>query len=82
MAHPTFPDTEDSALAAPASASTQASVADLLSIGRDAKATLKVLVVDDELTLRETCASILRLEGYNVRDCGRGEEALDLLKRE
>jgi DNA-binding NtrC family response regulator len=83
MAHPTLPDTElpeEPADVAPTN--TQASVADLLSIGRDAKATLKVLVVDDELTLRETCASILRLEGYLVTECARGDEALELLKRE
>jgi DNA-binding NtrC family response regulator len=42
---------------------------------------LRVLIVDDDRTLREGCASILRLDGYNVTVAGRGEEALDLVKR-
>ncbi len=42
---------------------------------------IEVLVVDDEHSLRESCASILRTEGFNVSVCGRGDEALDLLKR-
>ncbi len=42
---------------------------------------VSILVVDDEHTLRESCASVLRLEGYNVSMCARGTEAIDLLKR-
>jgi DNA-binding NtrC family response regulator len=42
---------------------------------------MRVLVVDDEHTLRESCATLLRGEGYDVTVCGRGEEALDVLKR-
>jgi len=57
------------------------SLAALLPIGPEAKARIRVLVVDDEHTLRETCASVLQLEGYDVTACGRGQEALDLLKR-
>ena len=45
------------------------------------RASLKVLVIDDEATLRESCASVLRLEGYQVTVCGRGDEALNLVKR-
>src|SRR3989454_2339098 len=56
-------------------------VAALLPIGPEAKARIRVLVVDDEHTLRETCASVLQLEGYDVTACARGQEALDLLKR-
>jgi len=83
MAQPTFPDTETvDAPPTVARNNSPASVADLLSVGRDAKATLKVLVVDDELTLRETCASILRQEGYLVTECARGDEAVEALKRE
>jgi len=37
--------------------------------------------VDDEHTLRESCATVLRHEGYDVTVCSRGQEALDLLKR-
>src|SRR3989441_190794 len=57
------------------------SVNALLSIGSEAKAQIRTLVVDDEHTLRETCASLLSGEGYDVTACGRGQEARDLLKR-
>jgi DNA-binding NtrC family response regulator len=42
---------------------------------------VRILVIDDEETLRESCASVLRVEGYQVNVCGRGEEALQLVKR-
>src|SRR5207302_1937437 len=44
-------------------------------------ASVQILIVDDERTLRESCASMLKHEGYNVRVCSRGEEALETLKR-
>src|SRR6184192_2176244 len=53
----------------------------MLAIGPEAKARVRVLVVDDEHTLRESCAAVLRHEGYDVTVCSRGQEALDLLKR-
>src|SRR5216117_1455376 len=56
-------------------------VTSLLAIGADAKARIRILVVDDEHTLRESCATVLRQEGYDVTACGRGQDALDLLKR-
>src|SRR5216117_717396 len=56
-------------------------VTSLLAIGADAKARIRILIVDDEHTLRESCASVLRQEGYDVTVSGRGQEALDLLKR-
>jgi DNA-binding NtrC family response regulator len=56
-------------------------LSNLLPIGPETRAKVRILVVDDEDTLRETCASVLRLEGYDVTVCGRGQEALDLLKR-
>ena len=45
------------------------------------KASIRILVVDDERSLRESCASVLKYDGYPVSLCGRGEEAKDLLKR-
>ena len=45
------------------------------------KASIRVLVVDDDRTLREGCASVLQVEGYNVTVSGRGDEALELVKR-
>src|SRR6266540_1970841 len=53
----------------------------LLQIGPEAKSRIRILVVDDEHTLRESCASVLGAEGYDVSVCGRGQEALDLIKR-
>src|SRR5881398_381590 len=53
----------------------------MLAIGADAKARIRILVVDDEHTLRESCATVLRHEGYDVTVCSRGQEALDVLKR-
>src|SRR6266542_483786 len=57
------------------------SVNALLSIGAGAKADIRTLVVDDEHSLRETCGSLLGGDGYDVTVCGRGQEALDVLKR-
>src|SRR5437667_459460 len=57
------------------------SLAALLPIGAELKARVRILIVDDEHTLRESCASVLRQEGYDVTVSGRGQEALDLLKR-
>ena len=54
---------------------------DPLSIAPDVKASIRVLVVDDERTLRESCASVLQMDGYNVTVVGRGEEALESVKR-
>ena len=53
----------------------------LLALGPDIKARIRVLVVDDEHTLRESCASVLRLEGYDITVCGRGQDALDMVQR-
>ncbi|MDF3053701.1 MAG: hypothetical protein K0S19_1806 [Geminicoccaceae bacterium] len=47
---------------------------DPLSIPSEVKASIRVLVVDDERTLRESCASVLQMDGYNVTLIGRGEE--------
>ena len=46
---------------------------DPLSIPSEVKASIRVLVVDDERTLRESCASVLQMDGYNVTLIGRGE---------
>ena len=58
-----------------------AALGDPLSIPADVKASLRVLVVDDDRTLREGCASVLQLDGYNVSFIGRGDQALDAVKR-
>ena len=47
----------------------------------EVKASLNLLIVDDDRTLREGCASVLQLDGFNVTTLGRGDEAIDLVKR-
>ena len=58
-----------------------ASSRDPLSIPPDVKASIRILLVDDERTLRESCASVLQMDGYNVTLVGRGEEALEMVRR-
>src|SRR5215212_8427440 len=58
-----------------------ASHRDPLSIAPDVKASLRILVVDDDRTLREGCASVLQADGYNVTFTGRGDEAVEMVKR-
>lgn len=45
------------------------------------RATLNLLLVDDERTLRESCRSILEGLGYRVEVASKGEDALKLLQR-
>src|SRR5437667_848465 len=42
---------------------------------------MRALIVDDDRTLREGCASVLRAEGINVEVTGRGEEAIQMIHR-
>lgn len=49
--------------------------------GSEMNSVVEILIVDDESTLRESCASVLRLEGYEVTLCGRGDEAAELVQR-
>jgi len=45
------------------------------------RASIRILVIDDDRTLREGCASVLRLEGYNITVCGRDDEAVEMFRR-
>src|SRR5687767_6210598 len=54
---------------------------DPLSIASEVKASLRLLLVDDDRTLREGCGSVLQLDGYNVTIIGRGDEAVETVKR-
>lgn len=45
------------------------------------RARIRIAVVDDERTLAESCATVLRLEGYDVTVWERGQEAIDVLSR-
>ncbi|MGH7663551.1 MAG: sigma-54-dependent transcriptional regulator [Gemmatimonadaceae bacterium] len=57
------------------------SVTDSLALPGQSKAGLRVLIVDDDRTLRDGCASVLQVEGYNVTITGRGDEALEMVRR-
>jgi DNA-binding NtrC family response regulator len=50
-------------------------------VSPDFRATISMLVVDDERTLRESCRTVLEADGYRLEVCGRGMEALELLKQ-
>ena len=50
-------------------------------VPREVREQISVLVVDDEHTLREGCASLLRPEGFQVTLVGRGNEAADLVRK-
>ncbi len=50
-------------------------------VAREDRPTIQVLLVEHEQTLRDTVASVLRLDGYGVTVCADGEEALALLTR-
>jgi len=54
---------------------------DSISIDAATKATIRVLIVEDAQSLRASCASVLRLEGFNVSVCSRGDEAIATLRR-
>jgi len=71
---------ESENIPAPAQAPEAAS-RDPLSIPAEVKASIRILVVDDDRTLREGCASVLQLDGYNVTFIGRGDEALEMVRR-
>jgi len=73
MGTPTGPGT----LSSPAGESSR----DPLSIPADVKAGIRIVIIDDERTLRESCATVLQADGFNVATIGRGEEALDAVQR-
>ena len=53
----------------------------LISLDAEAKRSIRLLVIDDERTLRESCRTFLAAEGYDVEVCGKGQEALSLFER-
>jgi DNA-binding NtrC family response regulator len=64
-----------------ATTNSDAAVPAIAQLTPEVKASIRILIADDERTLRESCASVLEYEGYQVSLCSRGEEANDLLKR-
>src|SRR5712691_125585 len=66
--------------AAPRRLARASAVIGLPQLTGELKASVRILIVDDERTLRESCASVLQYEGYQVSACSSGEEARDALK--
>src|SRR5512146_2802376 len=58
-----------------------AGLADSPSMSNAARGTIRILIVDDDRTLREGCARVLQVEGYNVSTRGRGAEAIEMVRR-
>ncbi len=50
-------------------------------LSEEEKSSIRVLVIDDEATLRETCVNVLRLQGFDVHSEGRGEQALETVRK-
>jgi DNA-binding NtrC family response regulator len=50
-------------------------------LDEEAKASIRILVVDDEATLRDSCVNVLRMQGFDVTSASRGEEAVDVIRR-
>ena len=44
-----------------------------------ASSALRIIIIDDEATIRESCASVLRLEGFAVTLCSKYSDALEML---
>src|SRR5687767_855108 len=51
-----------------------------LTISAEIRASVAVLIVDDDRSLRDGCESLLRVDGYSVTTIGRGDEALEFVK--
>jgi DNA-binding NtrC family response regulator len=66
--------------AVPARPAPQDEITRLLAVNAVSRGSLRILVIDDERTLRESCTSLLQSQGYNVAAIGRGDEALQALK--
>jgi DNA-binding NtrC family response regulator len=54
---------------------------DPLAISPEVKGSIRILIVEDDRTLREGLTITLRAEGYNISVLGSGEEAVESLRR-
>lgn len=54
---------------------------DPLAIPDEVKSSIRIAIIDDERTLRESCATVLQADGFSVTTIGRGEEALETVRR-
>lgn len=56
-------------------------VADLLSLDKEVKEKLKILIIDDDRSFCDSCVTVLGAEDFNVEACHRGNEGLRRLER-
>ena len=56
-------------------------LADSVGVSTNVRSSIRILVIDDDRTLREGCASLLQVEGYTVTVSGRGDEAIEMIRR-
>ncbi len=61
--------------------STPAAAPSFSPLTHEDRDSIRILVVDDEATLRDTCVNVLRMQGYNVSAEARGDNALDTIRR-
>jgi DNA-binding NtrC family response regulator len=54
---------------------------DSSAVSAKLRSSIRILVIDDDRTLREGCASLLQVEGYSVTVSGRGDEAIEMIRR-
>ncbi|MGI9625947.1 MAG: sigma-54-dependent transcriptional regulator [Longimicrobiales bacterium] len=52
-----------------------------LTLDDDVRASIQILLVDDEQTMRDGCSTLLKAAGYSVESCRQGSQALELLER-
>ena len=76
MTSPSFAPTADAG-----ALNDRTAMRDPLSLPTELKSSLRLLIVDDDRTLREGCASVLEVDGFNVTSVGRGDEALEMVRR-
>ena len=54
----------------------------LISLAAESRESVRVLVVDDERSLRESCTALLKAAGFSVRSCSRGDDAIRMVRTE
>jgi DNA-binding NtrC family response regulator len=52
-----------------------------ITLTAEQKRSVKVLIVDDEETICDSCHAVLEQEGYSVRSCSRASEAEGILRQ-
>ena len=55
---------------------------ELIAVDPGLRESIRVLIVDDERSLRESCASLLTNQGYSVTVSGRGEDAVRMVRQQ